>query len=79
MYFKKNHLCENCNFPFKTVWNCKKTIDEKNWILLCYNCIRIFKHQYRWRFKPQLQNVKGFRWCGLSPSKMKLSLYEINI
>ena len=79
MYFKKNHQCEECKIPFRIVWSCKRTSDEKDWMLLCYNCIRRFKHLNRWRFKTQLQNIKGFKWCRSNPCKMKLSLYEISI
>ena len=77
MYFKKNHKCENCTYPFKIVWNCKKTLEDKEWILLCYNCIRYFKHLNRWRFKTRLQNIKGFKWCRINPTKIELPLYEI--
>ena len=77
MYFKKNHKCENCTLPFNIVWSCKKTSEDKEWILLCYNCIRYFKHLNRWRFKTRLQNIKGFKWCRPNPSKLELPLYEI--
>ena len=76
MYFKKNEKCEECKIPFKFLWNCKRTLDEKVWILLCYNCIRHFKNVNRWRFKSQLQNIKGFRWCKLDVSKIELPFYQ---
>ena len=78
MYFKKNHECENCILPFNTVWNCKKTLEDKEWILLCYNCILYFKDLNRWRFKTQFQNIKRYIWCRTNPSKLKLTLYEAN-
>ena len=78
MYFKKNYKCEECKFPFNTVWNCKKTFDEKVWILLCYNCIKKFKFLNGRKFKSQVQNIKSFRTCRLRPVKIVLHLYEVN-
>ena len=78
MYLKKNHKCENCKLPFDIVWNCKITSEDKDWVLLCYNCIRDFKHLNRWRFKTKLQNIKRFIWCRLNTAKIELPLYEIN-
>jgi hypothetical protein len=78
MYFTKNNKCEECKLPFNTVWNCKKNLEEKFWILLCYNCIRKFKFLNGWKFKSQLQNIKNFRRCGLRPVEKALPLYEFN-
>ena len=38
--FKLNSFCKECFEPYKIVWNCKKHIDDKEWVYLCYNCIR---------------------------------------
>ena len=27
--FKRNSHCDECNYPYKIVWNCKKNIFEK--------------------------------------------------
>ena len=78
MYFKKNLQCDECKIPYRIVWNCKKTSYDKEWILLCYNCIRYFKHINRWSFKTRLQNINGFRWCRHKLSKMALPLHEVS-
>ena len=77
--FKRNSYCDGCNHPYKIVWNCKRNIFEKNWLYLCYNCIRLNKYLYGRYFKSQFQNIKSFRWCKLKLSKVELSLYEVNI
>ena len=78
MYFKKNHNCEICKLPFDIVWNCKLTSEDKYWVLLCYNCVRYFKHLNLWRFKTQLQNIKNIRRCSLGPIETLLPLHEVN-
>ena len=77
--FKRNSHCDECNYPYKIVWNCKKNIFEKDWLYLCYNCIRLNKYLYGNYFKSQFQNIKSFRWCKLNLSKVELPLYEVNI
>ena len=79
MYFKKNHFCESCNFLYKTIWNSKKTIDEKDRALLGYNCFRYWKSLNGLKLKSQLQNIKSFRCSRSGLSKIELPLYEINI
>ena len=63
----------------KIVWNCKKNILEKDWLYLCYNCIRLNRNLYKRYFKSQLENIKGFRWCRLKLSKVELLLYQTKI
>ena len=77
--YKRNTICDECRYPYKTVWSCKRNILEKDWLYLCYNCIRFNKYLYKKKFKSQLQNIKGFRWCNLKLSKLELTLYNIKI
>ena len=58
--FKFNSFCKECFDPYKIVWNCKKNIFEKDWLYLCYNCIRLNKYLYGKYFKLQFQNIKSF-------------------
>ena len=30
--FKFNSFCKECFDPYKIVWNCKKHIDDKEWV-----------------------------------------------
>ena len=76
---KENSNCEECGIPYKTLWNCKRTIFEKDWLYLCYNCIRLNKQLYGRYFKSQLQNIKSLRSCKLKLSRMELPLYKVNI
>ena len=76
--FKRNSHCDECNYPYKIVWNCKKNIFEKDWLYLCYNCIRLNKYLFGKYFKSQFQNIKSLTRCSPKPSKSKLSLYEIS-
>ena len=73
--FKKYTHCEECNLPYKIVWNCKRNIFEKHWLYLCYNCISLNKYLYGRYFKSQLQNINSFIRCSLKPTKLKLPLY----
>ena len=77
--YKMNSNCNDCNYYYKVVWNCKKNILEKDWLYLCYNCIRLNRKLYKRYFKSQLENIKGFSWCRVKLSKVELSLYKINI
>ena len=77
--FKRNSHCDECNHPYKIVWNCKRNTFEKNWLYLCYNCIRLNKYLYGRYFKSQFQNIKSFRWCKLKLSRIVLPLYEVNV
>ena len=77
--FKLNSFCKECFDPYKIVWLCKKHIEDKEWIYLCYNCIRLNKYLYGRYFKSQFQNIKSFRWCKLNLSKVELPLYQVNI
>ena len=77
--FKRNSHCEECNYPYKIVWNCKKNIFEKDWLYLCFNCIRLNKYLYGKYFKSQFQNIKSFRRCKLNLSKVVLPLLKVNI
>ena len=76
--FKRNSHCDECNHPYKIVWNCKKNTFEKNWLYLCYNCICLNKYLYGRYFKSQFQNIKSFRWCKLRLSKVELPLCEVS-
>ena len=51
--FKLNSFCKECFDPYKIVWNCKKHIEDKEWVYLCYNCIRYFKYVNGRKFKSQ--------------------------
>ena len=77
--FKRNSHCDECNHPYKIVWNCKRNTFEKNWLYLCYNCICMNKYLYGRYFKSQFQNIKNFRWCKLKLSRIELPLYKVNI
>ena len=55
--FRRNSNCDECNFPYKIVWNCKRNIFEKDWLYLCYNCVRLNKYLYRRYFKSHFQNI----------------------
>ena len=77
--YRTNSNCDDCNNYYKIVWNCKKNILEKDWLYLCYNCIRLNRKLYKRFFKPQLENIKSLRWCRLKLSKVELLLYQTNI
>ena len=76
--FKLNSFCEECFDPYKVVWNCKKHINDKDWIYLCGNCVRYFKYLNKRNFKSQFQSIKSLRWCTLKLSKLELSIYEVS-
>ena len=57
----------------------KKNIFEKDWLYLCYNCIRFNRYLYGKYFKSQFQNIKSFRRCKLNLSKVVLPLLKVNI
>ena len=75
--FKRNSHCDECNHPYKIVWNCKRNIFEKNWLYLCYNLICLNKYLYEKYFKSEFQYIKSFRWCKLKLYKVELPLYEV--
>ena len=76
--FKFNSFCEECFDPYKVVWNCKKHINDKDWIYLCGNCVRYFKFLNKRNFKSQFQSIKSLRWCKLKLSKLELPIYEVS-
>ncbi len=76
--FKLNDFCSECFDPHRIVWNCKKHVDDKDWIYLCYNCIRLNKYIYGRYFKSQFQNISSLIRYSLKPSKLKLPLYELS-
>ena len=76
--FKLNSFCKECCDPYKIVWNCKKTLEDKEWIYLCGNCIRYYKHLNGRKFKSQFQNIKRMIRCKLNPSELELPLYVVN-
>ena len=76
--FKFNSFCEECFDPYKVVWNCKKHINDKDWIYLCGNCVRYFKFLNKRNFKSQFQSIKSLRWCTLKLSKLELPIYEVS-
>ena len=76
--FKLNSFCKECFNPYKIVWNCKKHINDKEWVYLCYNCIRYFKYLNGRKFKSQFQNVKSIIKCSLKPNKLELPFYELS-
>ena len=76
--FRLNDICENCLIPFKIIWNCKKSIDDKNWIYLCGNCVRYYRYLNGRKFKSQYQSIKSLRWCNLKLSKLELPIYEVS-
>ena len=55
--YRTNSNCDDCNHYYKIVWNCKKNILEKDWLYLCYNCIRLNRKLYKRYFKSQLENI----------------------
>ena len=75
--FLRNSNCDECGLPYKTVWNCRRSVFEKDWFYLCYNCIRLNKQLYGRYFKSQFQNIKSFRWCKLKLSTLELPIYEV--
>ena len=75
---KFNSFCKECFDPYKIVWNCKKHIDDKEWVYLCYNCIRYFKYINNRKFKSQFQNIKSYIRCSLKPTKLELPFYELS-
>ena len=76
--FKFNSFCEECFDPYKVVWNCKKHINDKDWIYLCGNCVRYFKYLNKRNFKSQFQSIKSLRWCTLKLSKLELPIYKVS-
>ena len=76
--FKFNSFCKECFDPYKIVWNCKKHINDKEWVYLCYNCIRCYKYVNGKKFKSQFQNVKSVIKCSLKPIKLELLFYELS-
>ena len=76
--FKLDSFCEECFDPYKIVWNCKKHIDDKDWIYLCGNSVRYFKYLNGIKFKSQFQSIKSLRWCKLKLSKLELPIYEVS-
>ncbi len=73
--FKLNSFCSNCFDPYKIVWNCKKHIQDKEWIYLCGNCVRYYRALNKRNFKSQVQNVTALTYCSLNPSKLSLPFY----
>ena len=76
--FKLNSFCSNCFDPYKIVWNCKKHIQDKEWIHLCGNCVRYYRAFNKHHFKSQFQNITAIIRCSLKLSKLELPLYNIN-
>lgn len=76
--FKLNEICENCLIPYKIIWNCKKSIDDKDWIYLCGNCVRYSQYLNGRKFKSQLQNIKSIIRCRINLSKLELPLYIVS-
>ena len=74
--FKLNSFCRECLDPFKIVWNCKIGSDDREWVYLCYNCIRYYKYINGKKFKSQFQNIKSIIRCTLKSSKLKLPFYN---
>jgi hypothetical protein len=74
---KFNSFCKECFDPHKVIWNCKKHIEDKDWIYLCSNCIRYFKYLNKRNFKSQFENIKSMIRCKSNPSELDLPLYEI--
>ena len=76
--YRMNSNCNECNHYYKIVWNCKRNTFEKNWLYLCYNCIRLNKYLYGRYFKSQFQNIKSYIICSLKPTKLELPFYELS-
>ncbi len=76
--FKLNSFCKECFDPYKVVWNCKKHIEDKEWVYLCYNCVRYYKYLNGKKFKSQFQNIKSIIRCRLKLSKLELPLYDLS-
>ena len=76
--FKLNSFCKECFDPYKIVWDCKKHIEDMDWIYLCGNCIRYYKYLNGRKFKSQLENIKSFIKCEQNRTKLELHLYEVN-
>ena len=75
--YRTNTNCNDCNHYYKIVWNCKKNSLEKDWLYLCYNCIRLNKYLYGRCFKSQVQNIKSYIRCSLKPTKLELPFHEL--
>ena len=75
---KFNSFCKECFDPHKIIWNCKKHIEDKDWIYLYGNCIRYFKYLNKRNFKSQFENIKSMIRCKSNPSEMDLPLYEVS-
>ena len=76
--FKLNSFCKECFDPHKIIWNCKKHSSDKDWIFLCGNCLRYYKHLNGINFQSQFQNIKSFIKCQLHSTKIKLPIFETN-
>ena len=76
--FKLNSFCKECFDPHKIVWNCKRHIEDMDWIYLCGNCIRYYKYLNGRKFKSQLETIKSFIKCRQNRTKLELPLYEFN-
>ena len=74
--FKLNSFCKECFDKHKIIWRCKKNFLDKNWIYLCGNCIRYYKHLNGKDFISQFQNIKSFIKCNLQLKKIELPFYE---
>ena len=78
LVFKLNSFCKVCFDPYKIVWNCKKHIEDKEWVYLCYNCNRYYRYVNGKKFKSQFQNVNSVIKCSLKPIKLELPFYELS-
>ena len=74
--FKLNSFCKECFDPYKIVWNCKKHIDDKDWIYLCGNCIRYYKYLNGRKFKSQFQNILRIAFPKKNPKPLFLPLFQ---
>jgi len=43
--------CEECSYPYKTLYRVKWELFHKRWIFICYNCGKTIRRIYRNTFQ----------------------------
>ena len=51
------HYCSRCNLTSKKLYNCKYEEHEKDWFLLCTNCVLDCRKIYKEAFKSQFNKT----------------------
>ena len=67
----KSHYCSRCEHPFEKLYNCKYEEHQKEWFLLCYNCVLECKQIYKKTFRSQIENVTPIRFIKTGKQRSK--------